>query len=224
MILLNFLIASYHLPATSPLFSTEKTALQIIGYYDEVEVVNPIGSCVSKHKLGCLFFTPGNIQPKHRSTLKEINLVGVGKHEDIIKYGIDTFLCPFVDDLKRVYCHGIEVCIIKGNDVHTIYGGLIAFLADNLAAHAVVGFKESMSFALRICRTCMNTPENSPTCYSEFHCQLRDPERHLNECELLQGPLGSHYSTNFGINRRSILEDVPGFPVTTSIPVTLIAF
>ena len=101
--------------------------------------------------------------------------------------------------------------------MHTIYGGLIAFLADNSAAHAVGGFKESMSFALRICRTCMNTPENSQTCYSEFHCQLRDPERHLNECELLQAPLGSH-STNFGINRRSILEDVPGFSVTTGIP------
>ena len=48
-----------------PLFSTDKSALQIIGYYDEMEVVNPIGSYVSKHKLGCLFFTIGNIRPKY---------------------------------------------------------------------------------------------------------------------------------------------------------------
>ena len=76
-----------------PLFSTEKTVLQIIGYYDEVEVVNPIGSYVSKHKLGCLFFTLRNIQPKHRSTLKAINLVGVGKHEDIItQYGSTVYI------------------------------------------------------------------------------------------------------------------------------------
>ena len=46
-----------------PLFCSEENALQIIGYYDEVEVVNPIGSYVSRHKLGCLFFTIGNLQP-----------------------------------------------------------------------------------------------------------------------------------------------------------------
>ena len=68
----NFLLAREHhymfqLPCICglhPLFSTEKNALQIIGYYDELEVVNPIGSYVSRHKLCCLFFTIGNIQPQ----------------------------------------------------------------------------------------------------------------------------------------------------------------
>ena len=64
----------------------------------------------------------------------------------------------------------------------------------------------------------MITPEESQTCYSESGCVLRNPEQHFNECEMLQGPLGSHYSTNFGINRCSILEDVPGFSVVTGIP------
>ena len=32
------------------------------------------------------------------------------------------------------------------------------------------------------------------------------------------GSLEKHYSTNFGINRYSILEDVPGFSVATCIP------
>ena len=35
---------------------------------------------------------------------------------------------------------------------------------------------------------------------------------------LLEGPLEAHYSTNFGINRHSILEDIPGFSVATCIP------
>ena len=39
-----------------PLFSSDPYALQIIGYYDDLEVVNPLGSYVKKHKLGCLFF------------------------------------------------------------------------------------------------------------------------------------------------------------------------
>ena len=34
-----------------PLFSSDVHALQIIAYYDEMEIVNPIGSYVKKHKL-----------------------------------------------------------------------------------------------------------------------------------------------------------------------------
>ena len=199
-----------------PLFMSEKNALQIIGYYDELEVVNPIGSYVSKHKLGCLFFTLGNIRPQYRSSLKAINLVAVGKYEDIRNYGIDAFLSPFVDDLKTLFCDGIEIKF--GDRLCTVFGGLLAFLADNLAAHAVGGFKESMSFALRICRTCMITPQESQATFSESMCQLRTPEKHFKQCLMLEGALGSHYSTNFGINRRSILEDVPGFSVATGIP------
>ena len=38
------------------LFTTEENSLQIIAYYDEFEVVNPIGTYVKKHKLGCVFY------------------------------------------------------------------------------------------------------------------------------------------------------------------------
>ena len=118
-----------------PMFSN---SLQIIAYYDELEVVNRIiGSYVKKHKLGCLFFTLGNIRPKYQSSLKATNLVSLS--------GMDTFLSRFVEDLKVLYCDGIEVGV--GCNKRVFFGGLLAFLADNLAAHAVGDFKESMSFA-----------------------------------------------------------------------------
>ena len=37
-----------------PLFSQDKSALQIMLYYDEVELCNPLGSRVKVHKLGML--------------------------------------------------------------------------------------------------------------------------------------------------------------------------
>ena len=199
-----------------PLFGTDHSALQIIAYYDELEVVNPIGSYVSKHKLGCMFFMLGNIRPQYRSTLKAINLVAVAKHEDITKYGIDVFLAPFVEDLKSLYCDGISVMI--GTESKTFRGGLLAFLADNLAAHAIGGFKEGVGFALRVCRTCMTTSSQCQTLFTEENFQLRNPELHFQQCQLLEGRLRGHYSTNFGINRCSILEDVPGFSVTSCMP------
>ena len=49
------MIASYFdSPAyrAHPLFKTDPTALQIQLYYDDVEVVNPLGSNTKVHKLG----------------------------------------------------------------------------------------------------------------------------------------------------------------------------
>lgn len=195
-----------------PLFTADPYALQIVAYFDELEVVNPIGTYVKKHKLGCLFFTLGNVRPQFRSILKAINLVAIVKHEDISgEIGIDSFLAPFVTDLKKLYCDGINVCV--GSQNYVFYGGLIAFLADNLAAHLLGGFKQSMSFALRMCRTCYATRSLVKSCFTEARCTLRTAESHYSQSQLLEGSLKAHYSTVYGINRLSILEDVPGFSV-----------
>ena len=199
-----------------PMFSSDPYALQVVAYYDELEVVNPIGSYVKKHKLGCMFYFLANIRPQYRSTLKSIQLLAVGKHEDIVEYGIDDFMAPFVEDIKTLYCDGLTISV-SGKD-RVLHGGLLAFLADNLAAHSVGGFKESMSFALRICRGCMITRELSQECFLESDCTLRTADSHFEQCALLTGPLSALNSTSYGINRLSILEEIPGFSVTCGLP------
>lgn len=173
--------------ANHPLFSEDPNALQIIAYFDELEVTNPIGTYIQTHKLGCLFFSLGNVRPQYRSSLKSIYLVGVARSQDITRYGIDIFLQPFVDDLKRLYLDGITVC--NGSGTTTYHGALLAFLADTLAAHLLGGFKGSMSFAHRICRSCMVTKEQSQICFKErdSNCKLRTPEEHAIQCQLLRG-------------------------------------
>ena len=39
-----------------PLFSSEPQALQIVAYFDELEVCNPLGTHTKKHKLGIVLF------------------------------------------------------------------------------------------------------------------------------------------------------------------------
>ena len=94
-----------------PMFSTDPYALQVVAYYNELEVVNPIGSFIKKHKLGCMFFFLANIRPRYRSTLKAIHLLAVGKHQDIVKHGIDEFMAPFVDNTKSLYCNGLTITV-----------------------------------------------------------------------------------------------------------------
>ncbi len=104
---------------THPLFSKDKTALQILMYYDDLEVVNPIGSKATKHKLGeycsimysysyiiftkgVFYFLLGNIPPRHRSSLNAIQVFTVVKQCYITQYGIDKVLESFMDDIAAL--------------------------------------------------------------------------------------------------------------------------
>ena len=103
-----------------PLFSRDETALQIMLYYDDLEVANPIGSRSTKHKLGrydyvyivcvsmpilCVgvfYFLLGNISPQFRSSLNIIQLLTVVKQSYIKEYGIDKILEPFMKDIASL--------------------------------------------------------------------------------------------------------------------------
>ena len=93
-----------------------------------------------------------------------------------------------------------------GDNQITIHGALIA-----LAAHA----KGSMSFALRLCRTYLVTFDEH---ISESSCVLRTAESYFEQCSLSDGPLQSHYSTTYGVNFMSVLEEVPGYSIINGLP------
>ena len=70
------------------LFSSDQEALQLVCYYDELELVNPLGAYVKRQKLGICFFIIGNIEPIYRSRLRSINLAIVCKATVVEKHGI----------------------------------------------------------------------------------------------------------------------------------------
>ena len=105
-----------------PLFSKDQQALQILLYYDDLEVTNPLGSHTKVHKLGkimmqvhvvqCVmnhdynlsfsavfYYTLANISPQYRSSLNTIQLLTLVKSAYVSKYGVDQILQPFMDDL-----------------------------------------------------------------------------------------------------------------------------
>ncbi len=94
---------------------------------------------------------------------------------------------------------------------------LLAMLADTLAAHALGGFKESMSFARHICRSCMATTEQIQTDFLESDYELRTPEKHATQLKKLEESYAIN-STQFGINGPSELDKIQYFSVTQNIP------
>ena len=135
-------------------------------------------------------------------------LIAVATVPNIEAYGIDEIMKPFVSDLNELTSSGITIHI----DI-IFRGALLAVIADNLASHQLGGFKGSVSFAFRVCRTCMATSVLASQYFVEEEFDLRTPSDHAQHCLTLQGPLEDHYSTTYGINRKSILEDVQHFSV-----------
>ena len=135
-----------------PLFSKDPRALQIIAFFDELELCNPLGTHVKKRKLAIVLFTLGNIHPKYRSSLRLIHLVVAATVPVIERHGINEVLKPFIEDLN-----------VSGGVEETFSGALLLWLGDNLASNAIGGFKQSFSLAFRFCRTCYVTNDEYKT-------------------------------------------------------------
>ena len=52
--------------------------------------------------IALFYYTLGNIDPKYRSTMRCIQLLTIVKSTVLQKYGVDTILEPFMEDLKAL--------------------------------------------------------------------------------------------------------------------------
>ena len=196
------------------------SALQILGYYDDIEVVNPIGAHTKKNKLSVFFWTLLNIPPKHRSKLSCIQLVAVAKSRDCKEFGLSALLADFTEGLKTLYQEGIEV-IDECGAVTRLKGGLVAFCGDTLASNVIGGFKEGVGFALKPCRTCEVTRPEITSVLFENQCVLRDKDEHVRRCQdlcmLMTSETRRYWSQLYGINGNNVFMSLPGFSVTSCL-------
>ena len=170
---------------THPLFSYDPSALQIIAFFDELELCNPLGTHVKKHKLAIVLFSLGNIHPKYRSSLRVIHLLIAATVPVVEKYGLDEILQPLIRDLRILATEGVT--FMKNGVEQTFRGGLLLFLGDSLGSNTLGGFKESFCFALRFCRTCYVTNDEYKNISNSSQLELRSNDKHCHECGLLNG-------------------------------------
>ena len=133
--------------------------------------------------------------------MKSIFLLAIAKSTTIKSNGIDSILQPFIEDLKTLSSSGVKVVFSGKEEIWK--GTLVAFVADNLAAHEIGGFKESFSFARRFCHSCMANVSCSRTYFNESNFELRTPSDHCRQCIEVQGSNDLSASIEYGINRRA---------------------
>ena len=117
---------------------------------------------------------------------------------------------PFVHDQSVLHTTGVTD-EVKFDLSYTFKGALLAFLADNLASHLLGGFKLSFSFTFRSCHTCMLPTSDFSKHVVDDECVLRNTQSHLQQCKLIEGSAGDHYSKIYGLNYRTCLLDIPSF-------------
>ena len=201
------------------LFQDHPRALQIVLYTDDIEIVNPIGSHTSKHKLTMFYFTLGNISPKYRSILSAIQLIAVAKTRDLKSNAgaLHKLLGDFIQTVNRMANTGIELDLFGSKQ--TIYGTVVCVLCDSLASSWLGGFKESSSFAYKGCRTCKASKTDMKS-QSLNSIELRDEVEHRDRCELLEvlSPASKKYwSKIWGINNKSPLLHISDFMLCSAL-------
>ena len=119
-----------------------KDALLFSLYTDDFEIVNPIGSHHTVHKLTIYYFQLLNIPPLFRSKLSAIQLLAVAKTDYIKKWGCDKLMEYFVRDLNKLH-NGVMLRIAGRQQM--CFGLLVYVTGDTLAAQAIGALKKELA-------------------------------------------------------------------------------
>ncbi|XP_062578360.1 uncharacterized protein LOC134240278 isoform X1 [Saccostrea cucullata] len=198
-------------------FQNHRNALLFCIYYDDFEIVNPIGSHKKKHKLSIFYWTLLNITPEFRYKSAATQLLAIAKATHLKKYGMKALFEDFIHSMQEL--HKGKVLTINGENL-TIYGTLYCVIGDTPAAQYLGGFKEGVGNAEKPCRVCEVSLENIDYSFSDRVSKLRNEEEHRDRCEILKelkGKTLQYWSKKYGISRQSELLDIPEFEVTKCI-------
>ena len=195
---------------THPILGEEGT-IQIILNTDELELTNPLGTHVKKHKIMMFYALFGNILPQYRSKLATIQLVAVAKSVHIKKHGIKNLLCDFLSTVNELTTCGVS--LILDGQAKVIKSNLALVPADTPAAQSLGGFKEGVSFAQKPCRRCNIDTKSFKSAYHSSAFKLRNENEHKERCNVLADKhltkaAKRYWSKVCGINGQSLLSTI----------------
>lgn len=195
--------------------SDKRKVLDILYFFDDFQIANPLGSHRSKHKISGFYYILGNLHRNSRSSLKIIQLNIVCRSVDLKYFGLESILQPLIMELSELDETGLEI-----PGIGTFYCKFRFCSADNLGSHQLGGFCESFSSnILRICRSCLITSSQIQEIFCMNSFKLRTPQNYDRHLSLIEAD--SNLKKIYGIKFPSPLNKIPGFHVTQGLPPDL---
>ena len=214
--------------------------LAFILYYDDLEVVNPLGAFHGTHKLGMFYWACANVEQSTRMAFHNLHLMTVALVSDIDYYGIAQIVSGFPGDSSfgsaMTELDAGMVLNVTGAaqpDMVLFRGWCTLVSADFPAAALCAGFKKSVS-ANSFCRECnVNQSDEEYPCPNSFmqeneHLEqehlLRELADHLEQAahfmSLRTKKERDEYLQEIGVNTftEHAFGRVPYFDVCTMIP------
>lgn len=121
----------------------------IILYQDAFELVNPLGSAKKVHKVVGVYFRLANLPSYARTTIDNIQLVLLGREDDLNHFGANKVFQNCVSEINELEANGLYV----NGKVYDVR--LLFILGDNLGSHWLGGFTTNFSNNSFICRYCL---------------------------------------------------------------------
>lgn len=195
-----------------PFINEHENVVQILLFYDELEVANSLGSKTIIHKLGAFFYQIINLPPEESSELSSIHLLSLVNADDMKKPGaFKKVLSPFVEDMKKLSSDDGVKMQVEGGEEFVVRAVLVALTADTPAAHDVLGFLAPG--ARHFCRWCkvsrVEVRENANAVG-----EMRTVEDHHEDVQRVARQ--ARYSTECGVKCDSPLNDIPYFHCVTN--------
>ena len=199
---------------SNALFAEDKSALQLCLYYDECEVVNPLGSRRGIHKIGFIYMSLRSLRPVFNSCLKNIHIVTAFNSIDRCKYGFNRILAPLVEDLQLLE-QGVDLTLRDGRVIHR-RGTVVQIAGDNLGLNQLCGFVESFS-AMHYCRICTISKDVSRETDKDNSLTLRSKAQYSEQLEQVQN--GRLTTRDCGIKGSCLLNKLKYFHVVENVTV-----
>jgi len=179
-----------------PVFQAHSSALRLVIYSDEFDVVNPIGVHATIHKMLAFYYTLENISEHLKSKRDAIQLLAICNSSDVKRFGLKAVADIISQDVKQLEQSGITISGKK------LYGSIAYITGDNLNSHMIGGFNGSFGpKVFRPCRFCMTTSSEVQTVIEAHLLQLRTCSSYNEQTAIIE--MDPSQKATFGIRYES---------------------
>lgn len=155
-----------------PLFSTNKFALRLQLFSDDVETTNALGSKTKKGGELCMFtFSILNLPPEINSRLSSIFPFAICRSDLIKKIGFDPILEALMREVEVLESENGMALDIDGLKEFKIQGTICSVCGDTKGMHELLGFMSCS--ADKLCRLCLISRKSIASCLTDDMIEKR---------------------------------------------------
>lgn len=193
----------------SDFFQSNHNNIQIQIFFDDVQLTSPLKT--RPHKICAIYFIIRNLPAEFVSKLDNMYLVSLSDSELMKKYGCNSMLEQFVQEMKILETKGISINIEDDSCIRkkiNLKGTLVQTSFDNLGGNIIFGIKPNFN-SNYCCRICICDKKTLKQKTVELKDKIRTKQHYREQITKITQSQGEKLKLEtFGITNYTILNDL----------------